>query len=279
MIKAPSSRDRVVLLDGAISRLPVQNAVLTRLLTELSNDETSAKQLGRLIESDPVLLARLLRLANSPFCGGQTASDATQAVVKVGFTAVRSLAAAAVCQGASTASTPEGFWNHSLMTASAAQVIASRLRLPAGEAFSAGMVHDLGLLLLSGVYPDDYKALSQRPDLTIAERAEIETELFGVTHGEVSGRVLRTLQFPDEMVIAVIDHHHDLANGTPTNRLARVLIAAEALIETLEAGFGEPTMELSQALKLVGLDESDAESLSAQTLEQFGSMAQSILVG
>lgn len=141
-------------LRAAAARLPALPAVVVELVTSLDAEDVDADTLAEIISRDQILVARLLRLANSSFYGmlGRIHSI-RDAIMLIGLRGVRSLAIAASLSGAlpreCTGLSLQHFWRHSTATAIAAQELARRNRLPADLAFIAGLLHDIGRLILA----------------------------------------------------------------------------------------------------------------------------------
>src|SRR5436190_12407771 len=147
----------------AVTELPVQPGAAMRLLWMLEDPRTSAADLGRLIESDPRLATLVIRLASTAFYGlsGQV-SSAWRAVTVLGLPTVRAIATAAAFDLFSETgrSLPDDFWPHSVTTAAAAAAIARRIGIiQPNDAFSSGLLHDLGRALLFRRAPRRYDAV------------------------------------------------------------------------------------------------------------------------
>src|SRR5262245_20030254 len=223
-------------LIAEITQLPVQPGAAMRLLWMLEDPRTSAADLGRLIESDPSLSTQVIRLANTAFYGlSGKVSSAWRAVTVLGLSTVRAIATTAAFDlfSEKTCSVPDDFWSHSVTTAAAAAVLARRVGMPPSDAFSAGLLHDIGAALVFHRVPRRYEAVRTRmatdPDLTRCDAEHLE---FGVTHAEVGAAALSAMRFPPEMVEAIENHHG--APAIVSSRLARVLVAADAISLQIE---------------------------------------------
>jgi putative nucleotidyltransferase with HDIG domain len=223
-------------LVAEITQLPVQPGAAMRLLWMLEDPRTSAADLGRLIESDPALSTQVIRLANTAFYGlsGKVAS-AWRAVTVLGLATVRALATTAAFDLFSEKgrSVPDDFWPHCVLTAAGASALARRVGVPVNDAFSAGLLHDLGAALVFRRAPRRYDSILERmaadPELTLvgAERQE-----FGISHAEVGAAALGVMKFPAEFVYAVGHHHCDPMQVE--SLLGRVVLGADAIANDLE---------------------------------------------
>lgn len=265
---------RAAALVEELTQLPVQHLVAARLLAMLDGESPEAGELGKLIAADPALSAQVIRLANSAAYGLRNKTgSASRAVMVLGFGTVRALAAGAAFGlfGEKGKAAPDGFWPHSVATAAAATVVARRVGCSAGEAFSAGMLHDLGTALLFRHAPRRYDAAARQAVTRPDELLELETVELGMTHPEVGGAVLAAWHFTPEFVEAVANHHGPFEG---TCLLTRVVAAGEALAQCHDdGGSAEPSLFLGEALALVGLSPAHAETLLEQVRAEIDSLA------
>ncbi len=223
-------------LVAEITQLPVQPGAAMRLLWMLEDPRTSAADLGRLIESDPALSTQVIRLANTAFYGlsGKVAS-AWRAVTVLGLATVRALATTAAFDLFSEKgrSVPDDFWPHCVLTAAGASALARRVGVPVNDAFSAGLLHDLGAALVFRRAPRRYDSILERmaadSELTLVEA---ERQEFGISHAEVGAAALGVMKFPAEFVYAVGHHHCDPMQVE--SLLGRVVLGADAIANHLE---------------------------------------------
>lgn len=178
------------------------------------------------------LSAKLLRLAGGAFFGqADRVRSLPRALVLLGAPTVRNLTVAlgmwealARNVGRHRAAEP---WEHAVAVGVATKTLAARLRAgEPDEAFAAGLLHDVGRLVLAERFGEDYwQAVHGPGEREAVER--LESAAFGVDHTEVGGWMLEGWRLPPAVVAAVRDHHAD-ASGTP---LARLLRAADRLVE------------------------------------------------
>src|SRR4051812_5633733 len=250
-------------LVAEITQLPVQPGAAMRLLWMVEDPRTSAADLGRLIESDPALSTQVIRLANTAFYGlSGKVSSAWRAVTVLGLATVRALATTAAFDLFSEKgrSVPDDFWPHSVTTAAAASSLARRLGIQANDAFSAGLLHDIGAALVFRRAPRRYDAVLERlqvdPTLTLheAERAE-----FGLTHADVGAAALAVMKFPTDLCEAIAYHHTPPAEVP--SRLGRLLIAADAIALTVDDRPHEGNVSVAEALEALDIPASAEEAL------------------
>lgn len=246
-----------------VTQLPVQPGAAMRLLWMLEDPRTSASDLGRLIESDPALSTQVIRLSNTAFYGlSGKVSSAWRAVTVLGLATVRAIATTAAFDLFSEKgrSVPDEFWEHSVTTAAAAAAIARRVGVQPNDAFSAGLLHDIGTALVFRRAPRRYDTMiEQRVANPDTPWVEIELEEFGATHAQVGAAALGVMRFPAEMVEAIAGHHTAPTLVSPL--LGRLLIAADAVALAVDGIDSEENAPIAETLEALDLPASAADSM------------------
>jgi putative nucleotidyltransferase with HDIG domain len=236
-------------LVAALRNLPMRAGIAAQLLVTLDDPEVTPNEVAQIIQTDPSLAARVLRLANSPYFGlnGSVAS-CTQAIVVLGFSVIRSLSvsSAAGLFGESGRGMPENFWEHAAAVAAGASLVARHRGLAPGDAFSAGLLHDLGRALLFRHDPVTYQALEAQHGQDTLALCDAERATFGLDHAEAAALVLEEWRLPHALVDAVRMHHQPLDDVD--GRVARFVLVGEALAQLDERGVHGPAVEPSEAL-------------------------------
>lgn len=235
-------------------QLPTLPEVLTRILDVLDDEASSAEDITTVLASDPVITARILRLANSAFYGARFQIDTIQrAVVTVGFEAVKQLAlATAVFDSLQQVSQPcferEDFWLHSLGSAKAAQLLAfSTDHISMPEAcFTAGLLHGLGKIVLSINLQGEYDEVIQQAALDRVSLRAMEQRIFQTDYAETGGWLMQQWGFPAVIVASVRNQHEPLGYRGPYQR--EVMIVSVAGDMARAAGFGRAGEPLDGAL-------------------------------
>lgn len=199
---------------GGIRHLPVPPSAYQEIVAILEQEDAKASDIGRVVQKDPGMTANLLKVVNSAYFGlRQRVSDAAEAVAYLGVETLKSLALVhGVFQQAGRL--PEGFsgsrlWAHCLQVGLACREVArleKQSREVQADAFTGGLLHDVGLLILASGLPDRYGAVG---DL-LAEGQDIlsaEMQVLGVHHGEVGAHLLGMWGLPAPVVEAVAAHH------------------------------------------------------------------------
>ncbi len=192
-------------------------------LCDVIDDETSTgKSIADIIQQDPVLTTKLLKLANSPYYGfSQQISEIEDAFSRVGttelFRMALSVSASETFHGIpETLITMRDFWNHSILCAHSALEIAANFNLKAsGALYAAGLLHDIGqLVLFSHRKQQSIEVLERCIDsYEELDQCQVEQEVFGFTHADVGLELARMWNFPP-ILQACIAHHHDYENAT-----------------------------------------------------------------
>jgi putative nucleotidyltransferase with HDIG domain len=259
----PTSIER---LDGLLDRvdsLPPAPRVLPRLLSALSDTATDLHQVVDLVAIDTVLTASVLRTCNSAYFGtARPAEDVAEAVQRLGFqTLYRTIA---VVSGANYFKLPkpgrldaDRLWRHSVTVAFAAQFVAEDTGLDSGLLFTAGILHDLGKVVLAGVKAEASTLPAPNTLEANGDMLDWEIATYGFSHAEVGGRMLKRWHFSDQLA-ASVRCHHDPAAGGDTARFAACISLANTLAHRLDNATAAPPVTNSEAhtaLNILGLAE------------------------
>ncbi len=187
--------------------LPAMPRAVTELLGEMNKEDPSPKRVGLLIGHDPALTTRVLRLSNSAFFRvSRKIGNADEAVAMLGMTHVRSLVMAAAL-GASFKNVPgidlKQFWRYSLRVAEISKSLAGVLHQNQGNAFTAGLIHAIGILVMHIAMPDAIAPLDMATSPFDLNRGAAEKSRFGYTYADVGAGMVEKWQFPPEMVSAL----------------------------------------------------------------------------
>lgn len=222
-------------LVSGMHTLPSLPTLYREVMQELQSPDASIDKIGQIIAKDPGMLTKMLQVVNSPFYGlSRRISSATQAVALLGLETIKSLVLSmkVFSQFESSAQTffsLDILWNHGMITGRYARMIAKEqgagARSMEEDAFTAGLLHDVGLLVLATNTPDQYTETLALMNQGIAEW-EAERQVLGATHAEVGGYLLGTWGLGDPIVEAVAFHHDPgRSTGHTFSPLAAVHIA------------------------------------------------------
>ncbi len=250
-----------------VESLPALPATYTRLIKELQSPETSLAAIGKIIETDVAMTAKVLQLVNSAFFGlRQHVASATQAVTYLGLDTIKALVlmagvfAQAHVTKLTAAFSLESLWRHSMLVGVYAQAI-SRSAGADDEtirnAFTAGVLHDAGILILVENFAEDYRKILEICETRQLPLAQVEEAGLGCTHAGIGAYLLGIWGLPDPIVEAVAFHH---SPGQCAARiftpLSAVHIADVFAHEMTEAEHYEPGRKLChEYLEALGLQE------------------------
>ncbi len=225
--------DVVQSLLADLGKLSPHRQAALAVLSTIQDDGSDAADIAHAASSDPVLVARIMRMANSSYYGlrGEV-RQLHLAVSLLGALTLRGLAASALVQAADEAGAE---LDHSVRCAVAAGMIAPRFGAEPGVAFCVGMVHDLGAVLLRNDDEMAYLAVREQAELDDQLQVELERLHWGVDHADLGAEALRRWDFPDEIWRAVASHHDPLA---PPKPLLATLKAADCLASLAEQPLG-----------------------------------------
>ncbi len=258
-IDAETARKKVKI----IRNLPTLPGMLEKISRMVESNQYSAEDIGRLISQDQVLSAKVLKLANSAFYGfSRRVSSVGQALVLLGFNIIKGLILTSSVFDMLQRKAAD-LWTHSLGTATAAGIIASRLDLDDPEEINlAGLLHDLGKVVMSVQMADDLEAIMA----IIAGgkfSLEAEEEVLGFTHPEVGAWLAEAWKLPDSLIEPIMFHHRpSQAKKVPI--ATTVVHLADILAKARGLGFNQDvwvTPLESGSLERLGLTLDDLDEL------------------
>jgi len=194
--------------------LPAMMATITRLMQD---PRTSAEELGRAISTDPALVSKVLKLVNSAFYGfpGRIATI-TQAIVILGFSTIRNVVLTTSVLKAfgkgGTAGVDVGlFWEHSLLTGAIARALAMERKANfIEETFIAGLLHDMGRIVLSQKLPAEFEKVQCIKREAGIPQLEAEQIALKLNHGDIGGWLAHKWNLPLPFVDVMRLHHFPL---------------------------------------------------------------------
>jgi len=237
-----ASKDVARLLDR-VAELNTLPEVTQRILAITEDPDSSARDLNEVLKHDMALSAKLLRVVNSAFYGlPERVSDLDRAIVLLGFQAVRNLAVAVTMASLFAGEGPQvagfsakGLWQHCVATAVTARNIVNvaGFRSLREEAFLAGIIHDIGILVEYQFAGERFVQLVGRVDQGTA-LLEAERNALDMTHQEIGQALTELWKFPQNMQFVTSYHHRPTALADEH----RLLPAVVALAEEVSNGCG-----------------------------------------
>ncbi|HQS58253.1 MAG: hypothetical protein B7Y56_04810 [Gallionellales bacterium 35-53-114] len=257
--------------------LPVMPVIAQKLLTLDTDSDAGERQLLRLVEQDPQILAKTIALANSPMLGtsSKKVNSVKEAAMLLGIKKIKSVATC-ISIAALKTQLPSGklklqdLWLHNLGVAftmlTMARAMPRAIRPEEDQVILAGMLHDIGFLALAMLDPKRsdalHAAMAAAPE---TPAIEIERSMLDICHDELGAELARHWKLPDD-IVTILRHHHT-PEAAPEHLLARMIFIAEKIVPSL--GMAEhvsPVLDNAD-WQALGIDPDDAEQIIAQARE------------
>jgi len=231
------NRDSIKDVISKLRNIPSPPHLYEQIRKELDKPDTSLEKVTQLIQQDAATTAKILQLVNSAFFGmPQEISDVNQALMLLGVEILKSL----ILMVGFTSSwerklggyiNAKNFSAHCLQVANLSRDIATDLKLPKRDrenAFSAGLLHDLGKLILASIDPRQYAEILRRSESGAVSLSQLEAQRFGGSHNAVGAYLLNIWGLPFPVVEATA-YHHD-PNEIAKNKSSEESLCTTAII-------------------------------------------------
>ncbi|HYE03721.1 MAG TPA: HDOD domain-containing protein [Phycisphaerales bacterium] len=256
-VQTPAPRDQVVAAAvRELSHIATLPEITLRIIALVEDPRSTAQDLHKVIANDPALCSRILKVVNSAFYGlpGQIGSI-NRAIVLLGLNAVKNIAIAASLAklfrgGALTPSfSAKDLWAHSMAVAAASKLLADSMKMGlTDEAFLAGLIHDIGMVV--EIQYDRNKMIEvverSAPSGTGpgADMLAAEESVFGATHQDFGRGLCEKWKFPRSFA-HVTGHHHDpMRLPTDSRTMACLVCLADRMAGTLSVDSGGFRLDL-----------------------------------
>ncbi len=250
---AISAEERQVIINNAISGISHIATLpeITLKIIELVEDPSStAQDLHDVIANDPALCSRVLKVVNSAFYGlPRQIGSINRAIVLLGLNAVKNIAIAAslaklfkggeLCEGFSA----RDLWSHSTACAAAAKLICDEVKLGVpDEAFLAGLIHDIGMMVELQAHPNKLVEVVEKLSFDTGgwpeqDMRDLEQEVLGANHEQFGAALCESWKFPKSFTCVAGHHHEPLALPSGNQALPCVVHVADILTAEMEDGF------------------------------------------
>ena len=232
-----------------VEKMPAFPKSVQRVIQLTSDVNASAKDIVQVIESDPIMTIKILKVINSPFYGfAKKVTSIKRAVVYIGLNTIKNMALRVAAIGVLNPKNKanfntQAFLLHSLTTASICRILAERLDVPQSDSndfFVAGLLHDFGKIVFAEFEPENFKLALEKSALENRPLHETELEFMGGTHAQAGSLLAKKWAFEQKLINA-IDHHHDKVNN---DVLGDCVFAANQISKKMQFGFaGDPIVE------------------------------------
>jgi putative nucleotidyltransferase with HDIG domain len=270
MLKDP----KIVRKLARIREVPTLPAVMRNVMAVLSSDDSSADDLARILTTDQALCSKMLKTANTAFFAqNRRIYDIGDAVVLLGFDYIAQLTLATTVFSSfgplhsSDSFSVSAFWEHSIAAAFAGKLVAERAKGGSKHKalYTAGLLHDLGKLLLITRFPTKYAVVLDKAEAGDAYIHEIERKVLGFTHCEVAEWICERWNFPERLVRLIADHHSadmpSIARSAPETAMMSL---ANVICNRLRIGSGGNRKEYPlspQDYEPMGFDAADIRAI------------------
>jgi putative nucleotidyltransferase with HDIG domain len=242
---------------AGVKALPPSPALLARLLPILSDVDGNFDEVVKIISVDQSLTAKLLKLCNSAFFGqAEAVSTVVDAVNRMGYQSVYMLVAVINGSACFPIPSPKGIdssklWRHSVLTAFHSRFIAESASQDGNLAFTAGLLHDIGKMVLCQIPPVGTPVNFQVASTTTS--LANEQAGYGFTHPEVGGALLEKWKLPSQLA-ASVRFHHDPVQAVGFESITACVAAGNVLTHSELHPKLLESPEFITALKMLDLD-------------------------
>ena len=285
MSTVTKERDQVVAnAIREISHIATLPEITVKVVELVEDPKSTAQDLHKVVSSDPALCSRILKVVNSSFYGlpGQIGSI-NRAIVMLGLNAVKNIAIAAslakLFRGGDLTPTfsAREIWTHSNLTAVGAKMVANSLRLGlADEAFLAGLIHDIGLMV--EMQADRNKLIevlrrvgADAKGVPATDMLEAELSTFEATHQDFGAGLCEKWKFPKSFTLVTGFHHRPMEVPTENRTLVSLVYVADRLAADTGMGFRQDLMNTNvdaEVLEFLKLSNEKLAEVRAQLIAQ-----------
>jgi putative nucleotidyltransferase with HDIG domain len=194
-----------------IEELPTLSLVAQKVIALTKDPKSSAADLQKVIKADTALTAKVLKIVNSAYYGFPSSiTSISQAIVILGFKTIRNLAmSVSILENVfKNARGYEDVWEHSVITAITSQTVAEKFKyINVEEVFIAGIIHDIGKIILSTYFPETVDEVLDYSNDNHITFYEAERKIMDTNHALIGGWLLKKWEFPQILIDAVKYHH------------------------------------------------------------------------
>jgi putative nucleotidyltransferase with HDIG domain len=238
-------RSQIVAKIEKVNNLPTLPSIALEVNKLLEDYDSPMEDLVALLEKDPSMVMKILRLVNSSFYGFKSrVKSIGHAVTLMGYNTIQNaVITVAAIEALSLKNKIDNFeitdfWKHSVRVAVMSKFIASHTRLGSPEeAFTAGLLHDIGKIIWANFFPDELIRILQTVENNGASFYDTEKALDLPTHSMLGSVLAKRWMLPPAMVES-IKYHHSARNGNSDGHLTDVVCISDRLLHVLDGDDG-----------------------------------------
>ncbi|MCD6166955.1 HD family phosphohydrolase [candidate division KSB1 bacterium] len=262
-----------------IQNLPTLPEVVEKVLALVDDPETSTANLAKIISNDQALMSKVLKVVNSAYYGlPRKISTLTQATVILGFNTIKNLVLTASVfstfgsDGVQKRFSRADFWAHSLGCATGCKILSKRIRfgLPE-EAFVAGLIHDMGKVVIDQFLPQDFGAILDLVDSEKIRIIDAEKKVLGVDHTQIGQWLAEKWNLPPHLVAAIAYHHAPQFAGE-NKKIVAIVHLSDAIARLEHLGYGgdhqAPIID-SKSWEMLSIPEDELGEIICEIREEF----------
>jgi putative nucleotidyltransferase with HDIG domain len=227
----------------AVQDLPPMPKVMLKIQKLLLDPNSNAEEIAGYIETDQALAAKVLKMANSPYYGmSGKVSSIQHAAVILGFKIIGELTTMAGFSHFMGKKLPgygyysDELWKHSLAVALASKIIAEKINPElSGEALTAGLIHDIGKLILDPYVLEKRDAFNKLIEDENQTFLTAEKQVLGFDHAEIASEICNHWKFPESLALAIKYHHNPSLSNK--NEMAFILHLADYIAVLSGSGY------------------------------------------
>lgn len=222
---------------------------ITWIVSVINDPNSSAKDLKDVIEKDPPLSAKLLRLANSAFYGySRTINEIQEAIICIGFEAVKELALRQkvyelfdnydYLHGYSRIS----LWKHSIAVALCSKLIFRREFFERGEnMYVAGLLHDIGIIIIDQFLHTQFKEILKKSKSDKNNLLNTEKDVLGFNHTDIGSEIAKNWGFHEEIVMSIENHHYPERVDNEFSKIVSTIFISDYACQSENIGYCDAT--------------------------------------
>lgn len=274
---APVVISAEILVQGVVGLVSLPE-VCVKISEMVDNPRCSAAHIGKVIDKDAALTARLLKIVNSAFYRFPSKIETvTRAITIIGYRELRELVFAATVAGifervCNDVVNLNGFWRHGIYCGILSRLIAEKCRVLHSERlFVAGLMHDIGQLIISYKLPKVMRQISERCGDDHSRVHEVEKEILGFSHADVGAELMKAWQFPQSH--QNVARYHHLPSAAEDNVLeVSIVYLANIISHIAETGLVDQSglaVVDKDIWRITQLSADDVEPLLVEARDQF----------